>query len=79
MMKKILAPKLPDDDDYLLFVLAETTSSLPLYTHLGTSSRNRRKAVQTLAIQASRDDIAHWSGGDSHREKFDGTEQPAKR
>ena len=25
-----------DDDDDLLFVLAETTNSLPLYTHLGT-------------------------------------------
>jgi hypothetical protein len=31
------------DDDDLLFVLAETTNSLPLYTHLGTPSRDRRK------------------------------------
>jgi hypothetical protein len=38
-----LDPKIDDDDD-LLFVLAETTNSLPLYTHLGTPSRYRRKA-----------------------------------
>ncbi len=30
-------------------------------------------------MQASSEVIAHWRAGDSHRESFDGTEQPAKR
>jgi hypothetical protein len=33
------------NDDDLLFVLAETTNILPLYNHLGTPSRDRRKHV----------------------------------
>ena len=37
------------------------------------------KSEQTLAMQASSEVIAHWRAGDSHRESFDGTEQPAKR
>ena len=44
-----------------------------------TSFKESWRPEHTLAIQASRDEIAHWRAGDSHRESFDGTEQPAKR
>ena len=48
-----------------------------------TSFKESWRPEHTLAMQASRDEIAHWSAGDSHRVKFDGTEcdteQPAKR
>ena len=37
------------------------------------------RSEQTLAMQASSEEIAHWRAGDSHMESFDGTEQPAKR
>ena len=42
----------PDDDD-LLCVLEETTNSLPLYTHLGTPSRDRRKARVMMLLSCS--------------------------
>ena len=44
-----------------------------------TSFKESWRPEHTLAMQASRDEIAHWSAGDSHRAKFDGTEQPTKR
>jgi hypothetical protein len=45
--------KSPDDDDDLLFVLAETTNSLPLYNHLGTPSIDRRKARVMMLLSCS--------------------------
>ena len=44
-----------------------------------TSFKESWRSEHTLAMQASRDEIAHGRAGDSHRVKFDGTEQPAKR
>jgi hypothetical protein len=44
-----------------------------------TSFKENWRPEHTLAMQASIDKMAHWSGGDSHREKCDGTELPAKR
>ena len=44
-----------------------------------TSFKESWRPEHALAMQASRDEITHWRAGDSHREKFDGTEQPAKR
>ena len=44
-----------------------------------TSFKESWRPEHTLAKQASRDEIAHWSAGDSHRAKFDGAGQPAKR
>jgi hypothetical protein len=38
------------DDDDLLFVLAETTSSLLIYTRLGTPSRDRRKKTRVMML-----------------------------
>ena len=38
------------DDDDLLFVLAETTNSLPLYTRLGTPSRDIRKKTRVMML-----------------------------
>ena len=44
-----------------------------------TSFKESWRPEHTLAMQASSEEIAHWRAGDSHRESFDGTEQPAKR
>jgi hypothetical protein len=44
-----------------------------------TSFKESWRSEHTLAMQASSEEIAHWRAGDSHRESFDGTEQPAKR
>ena len=44
-----------------------------------TSFKENWRPEQTLALQASIDEKAFMSGKDSHRERFDGTEQPAKR
>jgi hypothetical protein len=42
------------DDDDLLFVLAETTNSLPIYTRVGTPSRDTRKKKRvTMLISCS--------------------------
>jgi hypothetical protein len=44
-----------------------------------TSFKESWRPEHTLAIQASIDEMAFMSGKASHRERFDGTEQPAKR
>ena len=44
-----------------------------------TSFKESWRSEHTLAMQSSSEEIAHWRTGDSHRESFDGTEQPAKR
>ena len=51
---------------------------------LESNTRFQRSAANTTSFKESwrpehTDEIAHWRAGDSHRENFDGTEQPAKR
>ena len=44
-----------------------------------TSFMESWRPEHTLAMEASIDEMAFMSGKDSHGERFDGAEQPAKR
>jgi hypothetical protein len=44
-----------------------------------TNTKESWRPEHTLAMQASIDEMAFNGGEHSHRERFDGTEQPAKR